>query len=130
MNGIGLAQALAVAVGSAIGALLRWGCGLAFNALWAGFPLGTLVVNGVGGFVIGMAMVWFQRTPDELMRLFVVTGLLGGFTTFSAFSAESLNLLQRGTWGLALMHTLAHVLGSLLCAALGFGLAGRLLHVA
>ncbi|MBI3368507.1 MAG: fluoride efflux transporter CrcB [Burkholderiales bacterium] len=130
MSSIGLAQAMAVALGSAIGALLRWGCGLALNALWAGFPLGTLVVNSLGGFAIGVAMVVFQRSPDALMRLFLVTGLLGGFTTFSAFSAESLGLLQRGDWGLAVTHTLAHVLGALGCAALGFMLAGRLLHVA
>lgn len=117
---------VAVASGSAVGALLRWQAGLWLNApamRWLGFPLGTLIVNGVGGLLIGVAMVHFERSPDELWRLLVITGLLGGLTTFSSFSAESLMLLQRGAWLMALAHTVAHVIGSLLCAALGFGLA-------
>ncbi len=120
---MGASQALAVAGGAAIGALLRWGAGSALNALWAGFPLGTWLVNCIGGLAIGMAVVWFARTPDELARLFVITGLLGGFTTFSAFSAESLDLLQRQQWGMALLHSLAHLLGALACTALGYALA-------
>ena len=116
-------QAAAVAGGAAVGALLRWGAGLAFNATWAGFPLGTLLVNCLGGLLIGVAMVWFARSPDDTLRLLLVTGVLGGFTTFSAFSAESLGLLQRGHWGLALLHSAAHLLGALACTALGFALA-------
>jgi len=127
-NGITLLQAGAVALGAAIGALLRWGAGLALNSLWAGFPLGTLLVNALGGLLIGVAMVWFSRSPDELTRLLLVTGLLGGFTTFSSFSAESLGLLQRGDWGLALLHSAAHLLGALACTALGFALARALLR--
>ena len=96
------------------------GAGLWLNAHWAGFPLGTLFVNCVGGLLIGVALVWFERTPNELLRLLLVTGFLGGLTTFSAFSVESLILLQRGELGLALGHTLAHVVGALACAALGF----------
>ncbi len=121
-------QAGAVAAGAAIGALLRWGTGMALNSLWAGFPLGTLLVNALGGLLIGAAMVWFSRSPDELLRLLLVTGLLGGFTTFSSFSAESLGLLQRGDWGLALLHSAAHLLGALACTALGFALARALLR--
>ena len=121
-EGLGVVHWAAVATGSAIGAMLRWGVGLSFNALWSGFPLGTLIVNCVGGLLIGAAMVWFQHSAAELPRLFLVTGLLGGFTTFSAFSAESLGLLQRGEWPLALAHTLAHVLGALVCTLLGFAL--------
>ncbi len=123
--GLGL-QALAVALGAAVGALLRWGAGLALNGLWAGFPLGTLAVNCLGGLAIGASLVYFQRAPDELLRLLLVTGVLGGFTTFSSFSAESLTLLQRGQGGLALMHSAAHLLGALGCAALGYAL-GRLI---
>jgi len=126
MSGMTLAQALAVAAGSALGGLLRWVAAVALNPLWGGFGLGTLVVNCVGGFAIGAAIVWFARTPDEVLRLFVITGVLGGFTTFSSFSAESLSLVQRGEWPLALAHSLAHVLGALLCAGLGFKL-GRML---
>ena len=121
--GLTVVQAAAVAAGAAVGALLRWVAGLTFNALWAGFPIGTLLVNCLGGLLIGVAMVWFSRSPDELLRLLLVTGLLGGFTTFSSFSAESLGLLQRGDLALALLHSAAHLLGALACTALGFGLA-------
>ena len=115
-----VAQVLAVAGGAALGALLRWLAGLWLNAQWAGFPLGTLLVNGVGGLLIGLALVVFERSPNELLRLLLVTGFLGGLTTFSAFSVESLLLLQRGQWALAVGHTLAHVLGALVCAAFGY----------
>ncbi len=128
MSGPGLAaQVLAVAAGSAVGALARWATGLWLNARWAGFPLGTLAVNCIGGLLIGMALAWFERSPNELLRLLLVTGFLGGLTTFSAFSAESLLMLQRGQWGLAVGHTLAHVAGALACAALGFKLVDGLL---
>ena len=121
------AQVLAVAAGAAIGALLRWLAGLWLNASWAGFPLGTLLVKCVGGLLIGIALAWFERSPNELLRLLLVTGFLGGLTTFSAFSVESLLLLQRGQWVLAATHTLAHVLGALACAALGFRVAQSVL---
>jgi CrcB protein len=120
---LGMVQAAAVAGGAALGALARWLAGWAVNPLWAGFPLGTLLVNCLGGAGIGVAMVWFVRWPDETWRMLLVTGFLGGFTTFSAFSAESLGLLQRGAWVLALLHSLAHLLGALGCTALGFMLA-------
>ena len=125
MSGVGLAwlQAASVASGAAVGALLRWQAGVWLNAAWPGFPLGTLLVNCVGGLLIGASIAWlddFQgQTAGDLLRLLLVTGLLGGLTTFSAFSAESLLLLERGQWGLAAGHTLAHVLGSLACAAFG-----------
>ena len=114
------AHVLAVAIGAAFGALARWLAGLWLNAQWAGFPLGTLLVNCVGGLLIGMALAWFERTPDEFLRLLLITGFLGGLTTFSSFSGESLILLQRGHYALALGHTAAHLFGSLGCAALGF----------
>ena len=118
---------LAVGVGAALGALLRWWAGLVLNAAWAGFPLGTLAVNCGGGLVIGAALAWFEYLPNETLRLLLVTGFLGGLTTFSSFSGESLVLLQRGEWRLALAHTLAHVVGSLACAAAGFALMRRAL---
>ena len=116
-------QALAVALGAAVGALLRGRAGRWLNASWAGFPLGTLAVNAVGGFLVGIALAWFEQAPNELLRLLLVTGFLGGLTTFSAFSVESLMLLQRGHWRLAAAHTLAHVVGALLCAGMGFSVA-------
>ena len=117
----------AVSAGAVVGSLLRWGAGLWLNARWAGFPLGTLFVNCVGGLLIGAVLFWLERSPNELLRLLLVTGLLGGFTTFSAFSAESLIMLQRGQFLLALGHTLAHVIGSLACAAIGFRVAQGIL---
>jgi CrcB protein len=113
-------QVFAVAIGAAVGGLARWLVGLWLNAQWAGFPLGTLLVNCVGGLLIGMALSWFERTPNELLRLLLVTGFLGGLTTFSSFSGESLVLLHRGQFALALAHTAAHLFGSLACAALGY----------
>lgn len=111
-----------VSIGAALGALTRWQAGMWLNTRWMGFPLGTLLVNMVGGFLIGMALEWFGRQPNELLKLLLVTGFLGGLTTFSSFSGESLSLLQRGEFLLALGHALAHVVGSLAAAAVGFAL--------
>lgn len=111
--------AAAVAIGAALGAVLRWQIGAWINPMWSGFPLGTVLVNLIGGLGIGVALAWFGRHPDETLRLLWVTGVLGGFTTFSAFSAESLALIERGDWGAAVLHALVHVLGALACAALG-----------
>ena len=120
-------QVLAVSAGATLGALLRWLAGIWLNGRWSGFPLGTLAVNCVGGLIIGFVLLVFERSSNELQRLLVVTGFLGGLTTFSSFSVESLIMLQRGELGLALLHTLAHVLGALGCAALGFRLAQSVL---
>jgi CrcB protein len=113
----------AVAGGAAIGALCRWGAGVVLNHRWQAFPLGTLFVNLLGGLLVGVAVVWLQSKPYGPVHLFVLTGVLGGFTTFSAFSAESLLLIERGQWLLALAHSAAHVLGALACAALGVAAA-------
>ncbi len=120
-------NAVAVSIGAALGALARWQAGLMFNTRWAGFPLGTLLVNLVGGFLIGIALEWFGRQPNELLKLLLVTGFLGGLTTFSSFSGESLALLRHGNFGLALAHTLAHVLGALFAAWLGMKLVQSLI---
>ncbi|WP_310383979.1 CrcB family protein [Roseateles sp.] len=122
---INFLQAAAVAGGAAVGALARWGTGLWLNERYAsvaGFPLATLLVNLGGGLLIGMAMAWFGRNPNDLLKLLLVTGFLGGLTTFSAFSGESLALLQRGEVSLALWHGALHTLGGLGCAAAGWRL--------
>jgi fluoride exporter len=120
MNAISTPLALSViALGAVLGAWLRWWTSLLFNPLWQGFPIGTLAVNCVGGFVVGALLHWFNQSPNELLRLLLVTGFLGALTTFSAFSAESLQLLVQGRYALATVHSLAHVLGALLCAAAG-----------
>ena len=115
--------ALAIGLGGALGSVLRWLATLALAPLGWPIAAGTLAVNLVGGLLIGGSIVWFGRHPNELLRLGLVTGLLGGLTTFSAFSAESLTLLIKGQWALAVVHSLAHVLGALAAAAAGWALA-------
>jgi CrcB protein len=120
---LGANQAACVAAGAAAGAVLRWLLQATLNPYWVnGFGLGTLLVNASGGLAIGFAAAWFTREPNELLQLLLLTGVLGGYTTFSAFSLESMALLQRGAWALALAHTLAHVLGSLALAGAGWAL--------
>lgn len=118
-----LVSAVAVAAGGAVGSVSRWAVGLWLNPLALPFAAGTLVVNCVGGFLIGASLIWFARFPNDTLRLALVTGGLGGLTTFSAFSAESLMLMLRGHFPLAVAHTLAHVLGALAFAGLGWWLA-------
>ena len=118
----------AVALGAAIGAVLRWFAAAWLNPLWVGFPLGTLAVNCAGGFMIGVALIGFEQWPYAVPRAFFITGFLGGLTTFSAFSGESLELLERGQITLSLLHTAAHVIGALACTALGFTIARSVLR--
>lgn len=118
-----LLAAVAIGLGGALGSVLRWLATLALAPLGWPIAAGTLAVNVVGGLLIGASIVWFGRYPNELLRLGLVTGLLGGLTTFSAFSAESLTLLMRGHWALAAVHSLVHVLGALAAAAAGWALA-------
>ncbi len=113
---------LAVAGGAAIGALLRWWLGLGLNAIWPMLPLGTLLANWIGGYVIGVlaALVSLNAGISEPMRLFLMTGLLGGLTTFSTFSLEAVTLLQRQLFGPALLHIGLHLEGSLLLTLAGY----------
>ena len=112
-------QWLAVGGGAAIGAWVRWGLGIALNA--SIFPIGTLAANLGGGLLMGMAMAYFiNSAADNPLRLLVMTGFLGGLTTFSAFSAEAFNFLYKQQYAWAAGHILSHVVGSLLTTALGF----------
>lgn len=114
-------QWLAVGAGAVLGAWLRWGLGIALNASIV--PLGTLIVNLLGGFLMGVALAFFIATPSQNeFRLFIMTGFLGGLTTFSAFSAEAFSLLHKQEYAWASVHILSHVLGSLMMTALGFWL--------
>ena len=111
----------AVGAGAALGAWLRWALGAALNTLLPTLPLGTLLANLVGGYLIGVAVAVFEQNatiPPEL-RLFIITGFLGGLTTFSTFSAESVGLLTSGRYGWALAHTAAHLAGSICMTILG-----------
>ena len=113
---------LAVGGGAACGAWMRWALGLWLNAALPQLPLGTLAANVVGGYLVGLALAWFalsEGVPPEL-RLLVVTGFLGGLTTFSTFSAEAVGLLARQQFGWAAAHIALHLGGSLLATALGF----------
>lgn len=111
----------AVGSGAAIGAWLRWGLGLWLNPQHAILPLGTLAANLVGGYGVGLALAWFANAPglSPEWRLFVITGLLGGLTTFSTFSAETVQMLLRQQYGWALATVAVHVLGSLSMTILG-----------
>lgn len=111
----------AVLVGGALGSALRWMLGLALNPVLPALPLGTLTVNLAGGFVIGSAIGifdQFQSLPPEL-RLFVITGFCGGLTTFSTFSAETVNALLRQQYGWSLAIVATHLLGSLAMTVAG-----------
>jgi fluoride exporter len=118
---MGFGSFAAVGIGAAIGAWLRWGLSLLFNATLPALPLGTLIANLVGGYLIGLAMGFFalESAVSPEVRLLITTGFLGGLTTFSTFSAESINLFSRGDYGWASVHMLSHVVGSLAMTALG-----------
>ena len=121
---------LAVLVGGAIGSVLRWIFGIALNPILPNLPLGTLAVNLIGGFIIGAAIAYFDHfhnLPPE-WRLFVITGLCGGFTTFSAFSGETVNLLLRQEYGWSFAIVAAHVLGSLAMTLAGIGIVRAMLR--
>jgi CrcB protein len=118
--------ALLVFLGGGLGAVLRHLVSrLAFAAWGAAFPAGTMIVNVAGSFVIGALVGLFAAHPaiSQHARLFLTTGLLGGFTTFSAFSLDALTLYERGQAGLALAYVAASVILSLAAIAAGFFLA-------
>ena len=111
----------AVMLGGSLGAALRWGLSAALNHRWSAMPLGTLLANLLGGFLVGVAFAWFSKhaSLDPAWRLFVITGLLGGLTTFSSFSAEVVSMLQSERYQWALATVALHVLGSLLMTVVG-----------
>jgi len=120
--GLGFSAFAAIGAGAAVGAWLRWGLGLLLNPLFLLIPFGTLAANLLGGLLMGASLAWIHAVPEmsPTARLMLTTGFLGGLTTFSTFSAEGLHLMQRGEWGWLVLHTLAHVLGSLLMAWAGY----------
>jgi fluoride exporter len=120
---------IAVGIGAALGAWLRWGLTLWLNARHVHFPLGTFAANVVGGFLVGIAVAVFMKHPDisPAWRLLIVTGFLGGLTTFSTYSAEVISLIERGHIAWALAVAGSHLMASLLLTALGLWV-GRLLQ--
>lgn len=118
---MGLGGLFAVGTGAALGAWLRWGLGIALNPVFPTVPMGTLAANLVGGYLVGVAVAFFSQhggLPPEL-RLFAITGFLGGLTTFSTFSAEVVALLGRAQYLWALAAASGHLIGSLAMTALG-----------
>lgn len=113
---------LAIAVGAAGGACLRWFLGLALNPLFPTVPLGTLCANWLGGYLIGVALAFFDQNASlsPEWRLLVITGFMGSLTTFSTFSAEVVTMLGRGQYGWAMGTAAVHLLGSLALTAAGF----------
>jgi CrcB protein len=118
---IGWVPAFAVATGAAIGALARWRLSIWLNPLHEALPPGTLAANVIGGYLVGLIVVWLGQHPDvsPVWRLFLITGLLGGLTTFSTFSVEVMALIQQGRLVWALTSCLAHLAGSLLATWAG-----------
>ena len=111
---------LAICIGASLGALARWQLGLWLSAGGL-IPWGTLAANLIGGYLVGVAVGVFNALPqlDPVWRLLVITGFLGGLTTFSSFSAEVVAFLSEGRLALALATALAHVTGSLLLTLAG-----------
>ena len=116
-----LLSILAISLGASLGALLRWQFSLNWNPLLPELPLGTLAANLVGGYLIGLSVAWLgahSEFPPEL-RLLLVTGFLGGLTTFSTYSAEVVGLLAAGRYAWALGVALIHLAGSFALTAAG-----------
>ena len=112
---------LAISLGSALGALLRWQLGLRLNEVFPTLPPGTLVANIIGGYIIGVAVAYFANASDIApeWRLLIITGFCGGLTTFSTFSAEVVTLLQAGRIGWAATSIAIHVSSSLVATVAG-----------
>jgi len=112
---------LAIFFGAGIGALLRAGFNVLTVSAGSVIPLGTLLANMVGAYLVGIAVAFFGSNPNisPEWKLFVITGFLGGLTTFSSFSAEVVSLMQRGEFTWAIGTALLHLVGSLVLTFLG-----------
>ncbi len=122
---------LAISIGAAAGALLRWQLGVQLNSLFPILPPGTLAANLVGGYIIGLAIDYFAQAPhlSPEWRLLIITGFCGGLTTFSTFSAEVVTRLQEGQLLWAMGAIAIHVTGSLLMTLAGLATAQLLRYL-
>lgn len=112
---------LVISLGASVGAVARWLLGLGLNGVFATIPAGTLAANLIGGYLIGVALAVFTDHPGlpPEWRLLIITGFLGGLTTFSTFSAEVTTLIQQGRMAWAMAAISVHVFGSLSMTMLG-----------
>lgn len=112
---------VAVGVGAMLGAWTRWGLSLVLNTVLPTLPLGTLVANLAGGYLIGVAveLVLQLQLVSAEWRLFIITGFLGSLTTFSTFSIEAVELMSQQRYGWAMLHVGSHLAGSLAMTVLG-----------
>lgn len=122
---------VAVALGAAFGALIRWCLGVVFAQTLPWIALGTLLANWVGALLIGISAVLFETYTGiaPYWKLLLITGFLGGLTTFSGFSLEVVAMLQVGRYGVAVSTCLLHVLGSLFFTVCGMMLVQWLLRM-
>ena len=121
MNQMGIYGFLSVGLGAALGAWLRWWLGVVLNPIFPTLPLGTLAANLLGGYLVGVAVAFFAQNssfPPEA-RLFIITGMLGGLTTFSTFSAEVVTLFSRSEYLWGSIDAGVHLVGSFSMTALG-----------
>lgn len=119
---------VAVGAGAAVGAWTRWGLGILLNAVHPSLPFGTLAANLIGGFLIGIVMALAEpMSLSVTVRLLIVTGFLGGLTTFSSFSAETVGLFMKGQIGWTIVIVIAHLAGSLLMTGAGVTLTRSIL---
>lgn len=121
-----LTSFVAVGLGAALGAWCRWGLGFLLNPLFTMLPLGTLAANLLGGYLVGIAVgaVHLHLGLSPALKLFVITGFLGGLTTFSTFSAEVTERLLAGQLAVSLGLAGLHLFGSLLLTWLGLYTVG------
>ncbi|NII11665.1 fluoride efflux transporter CrcB [Oleiagrimonas sp. C23AA] len=127
---MGITAIIAVFSGAGLGALLRWWLGVALNHVFPTLPPGTLAANLLGGLIMGcaIAFVAHHQGVPAFWRLFVMTGMLGGLTTFSTFSAEATTLLLRQQYMWFASHVAVHVIGSLAMTVAGLTLTRALLR--
>ncbi len=116
---------LLVGIGGALGAMARYGAGVGIGRIAGDFPLATLLINITGSALMGLLVGWLARTTpagQNEIRLFVAVGMLGGFTTFSSFSLDTIALVERGEIGQAALYVLASVAVSIAALAAGLWL--------
>jgi CrcB protein len=118
------ASALGIFIGAGLGAWLRWGLGLALNPLFPALPLGTLAANALGGLLMGILLALFAHFEalSPVLRVALMTGFLGGLTTFSTFSGETVTQFLRGEYISAGAIIAAHLVASLMATLAGIGL--------